>query len=397
MTPRRTRWLWWLVGVLVAGAVAWSFVPEPTSVEAARVSRGPVVVTVDEDGKTRVHDRFTVSAPVGGYLTRIALRPGASVRAGETVATIMPSAPTPLDVRSRTQLRARVDGAVDALRQARVRVDSARATLAQASREVTRQQQLERDRVVSPQELENARTRQQVAEADVNAAVAGVDVAEHDLEAARAALLAADADRPLGRPTPVRAPRDGAVLKVFEESARAVPAGAALIEIGDPAALEIVADLLSTDAVQVSPGARVILDRWGGEGALDGRVRLVEPSSFTKVSALGVEEQRVNVIVDFAGNRERVAHVGDGFAVEVRVVVWERQNALKVPVSALFRHGDQWSVYRVLSGRAVVQDVAIERQNDADAVVSRGLAEGDVVIVHPSERIADGTRVRVRE
>lgn len=396
MTRRRTRWIGWTIATVVVVVVAWSFVPEPVSVEAVRVARGPVVVTVDEDGRTRVRDRFTVSAPVSGYVMRIALRPGASVAAGETVATIMPSAPTPLDVRSRRQLEARVDAAVDALRQARVYVESARATLAQTSSEARRQQQLAEERVVSPQELDLARMRQQVAEADVAAAAAGVDVAEHDLEAARAALTAADADRPMGRPTSVRAPRAGAVLKVFEESARAVSAGTPLMDIGDPTALEIVADLLSTDAVQVSPGSRVILDRWGRGEPLEGRVRLVEPSSFTKVSALGVEEQRVNVIIDFAGDAARVAHLGDGFAVDVRVVVWETQSALKVPVGSLFRRADGWSVYMVVGGRAMIQDVGIGRQNDTDAVVTAGLAEGDVVIVHPSERVADRTRVTVR-
>lgn len=396
MGHRRTRWFWWLIAVLVVGAVAWIFVPQPVSVEAARISRGPVIVTVDEDGRTRVRDRFTVSAPVNGHLARIALRPGAPVKAGEAVATIMPSAPTPLDVRSRKQLEARVDAAVDALRQARVRVDSGRATLAQAAREAGRHAQLAEDRVVSPQELEVARTRHQVAEAEVTAAAAAVDVAEHDLDAARGALTAADTDRPTGRPTTVRAPHGGAVLRVLEESARSVSAGTPLIEIGDPRDLEVVADLLSTDAVQVSPGARAILHRWGGEGTLAGRVRLVEPSSFTKVSALGVEEQRVNLVIDFVGDRDRLAHLGDGFAVEVRVVVFEQPDALRVPVSALFRHGESWSVFTIVSGRAVVQDIQIGRQNDTAAVVTNGLAVGDLVIVYPSERIQDRTRVSVR-
>jgi HlyD family secretion protein len=191
----------------------------------------------------------------------------------------------------------------------------------------------------------------------------------------------------------VGAPHDGVVLKVFEESARAIAAGAPLVEIGDPRALEVVVDLLSTDAVRVSPGARVILDGWGGADSLPGRVRLVEPSSFTKVSALGVDEQRVNVIVDFTGDPGLVAHLGDGFAVEVRVVVWECQSALRVPVSALFRRGERWSVYVVEGRRAVARDLVVGPQNDTDAVVTDGLAEGDLVIVHPSERVKDRARV----
>jgi HlyD family secretion protein len=396
MKPVPMRWMWWVLGIAAVAGIGWSVMPAPASVEAARIARGPLIVTIDEDGRTRVRDRYTVSAPVSGYLTRIEYRPGAIVRAGQLVATILPAPPPPIDARSRSQLQARVEAAADALRQARVRVESARATLAQASRDLDRQRQLERERVVAPQELDLASTRQRVAETDVNGALAGVDVAEHDLEGARAALLAGDSGLVASRAAAIRAPQDGAILKVFEESERAVQAGTPLVEIGAASALEIVADLLSTDAVQVKPGSRVLIDRWGGEGVLNGRVRSVEPASFTKVSALGVEEQRVNVIIDFADAPELWQRLGDGFALEAHIVVWEEEHALKVPGGALFRRGDAWSVYKVTGSRAIEQRVSIGRRNDVEASVSEGLAEGDLVIVHPSDRIAGGMTVAIR-
>jgi HlyD family secretion protein len=390
------RWIWWLIGIAVVAAIGWSFVPQPAGVEVARVARGPLVVTVDEEARTRVRDRYTISAPVAGYLTRMTHRPGTVVRAGETVARILPAPPGPIDARTRSQLEARVEATVDALQQSRTRVESARTALAQAARELDRQRQLERNQVIARQEVEVAQTRRDVADADVKAALAGVNVAEHDVDAARAALLATENARPTGRTTEVRAPRAGAVLKVFEESERIVAPGAPLLEIGDPSALEIVADLLSTDAVQVSPGSRVLIDRWGGEGTLNGRVRLVEPSSFTKVSALGVEEQRVNVVIDFADPPAAWRRLGDGFALELRVVLWERTNVLMVPVGTLFRRGNQWTAFKVVGHRAVAQPIRVGHQSRLEAEVLDGLADGDQVIVHPSERVSDGTRVDVR-
>lgn len=397
MTPMRTRWMWWIAGSVAVAAIGWSFVPRPIPVEVALVSRGPLVVTVSEESRTRVRDRYTISAPVSGYLTRISHRPGAAVRAGQTVARLLPSPPSPLDARTRSQLQAQLDAAVDSLSKARTRVESVRATLAQATRELDSQRQLERRGVIPPQDVDIARTRQQVAESDVQASLAGVDVAEHDVQAARAALLAADASKGIGRATDVRAPRAGTVLKVFEDSERVLSAGTPLLEIGDPAALEIVADLLSTDAVQVSPGNRVLIDRWGGAHALTGRVRLIEPSSFTKVSALGVEEQRVNVVVDFVDPQTAWQRLGDGFALEVRVVTWEQPDVLTIPSGSLFRRGAQWNVFTVVRGRAVEQPVHIGHQSNSDAEVLSGLEVGDRVILHPSEQVRDRTRVEVRQ
>lgn len=396
MVRMRARWLFWIAGVAIAAAVVWSFVPKPIGVDVAPVTRGPLVVSIDEDGRTRVRDRYTVSAPVSGYLSRIALRPGAPIKQGEAVARIFPAVSAPLDERTRSQLQSRVSAAADSVRQARMRVNSARAAHEQARRELDRQLRLERDRVVSAQEVDVVRTRERVAEADLRGAAAGLGVAEHEVQAARAALLAVDAEQITGRVTDVRAPQGGAVLRVFEESARAIQAGAPLVEIGAPAALEIVADLLTTDAVQVQPGARVLIDRWGGEGELHGCVRLVEPSSFTKISALGVEEQRVNVVIDLTDSPQTWQRLGDGFGVEVRIVTWADESALKVPVSALFRRGDDWCVYKIVASRAIEQCIRSVHRNDRDAAVDAGLSDGDRVIVHPGERIRTGTRVVVR-
>jgi HlyD family secretion protein len=372
------------------------FRPQPVSVETARVVRGPLVVTIDEEGRTRVRDRYTVSAPVAGYVTRIVYRVGDQLRRGQVVARILPAPSGPLDRRTRTQLDARAEATADALTQAGARVEAARAALEQAKREALSATRLLRSGSIAPQDADAAETRRRRAESELATAMAGLNVANHDVEAARAALLAAEEVPRAGGTTNVHAPQNGAILKVFEPSERVVAAGTALFDIGDASALEIVADLLSTDAVRVAPGARVLIDRWGGSTVLNGRVRVIEPASFTKVSALGVEEQRVNVLIDIVDPYTVWARLGDGFAVEVRVVQWERPDVVTVPTSALFRHGDQWAVFLVSNGRALMKDVRIDHQNTLTAEVTAGLTENNEVIVHPSERISDGTRVNVR-
>lgn len=376
--------------------IGWMFRPQAVRVETARVARCPLVVTIDEEGRTRVHDRYTVSAPVAGYLTRIAYRVGDPLRRGQVVARILPAPSSPLDRRSRTQLDARAEAAVDALTQADARVEAARAALEQAKREASSATRLLQSGSIAPQDAEAAETRRALAASELATATAGLSVAKHDLEAARAALLAAEEAPQAGRATDVHAPQNGAILRVFEPSERVVAAGTALFDMGDATALEIVADLLSTDAVRVTPGARVLIERWGGAAVLNGRVRLIEPASFTKVSALGVEEQRVNVLIDVVDPHAVWARLGDGFAVEVRVVQWERSDVVTVPTSALFRRGDRWAAFTVAGGRALMKDVRIDHQNSLNAEVTDGLAEGDEVIVHPSERISHGTRISTR-
>jgi len=354
-----------------------------------------MLVTIDEDGRTRVRERYTVSAPVEGRLLRIAHKPGDIVRAGDVLARIDAGAPAPLDARTRAQLAARIDAAADGVRAATTRVDSARAARAQAGRDLSRMRQLQRDQVVAAQEVEAISTRDAVTAAELDAAEAGARVAQHELQAARAAL-SAQGTRAGARTVDVVAPCDGAVLRIAEESERVLAAGTPLAEIGATSALEVVVDLLSSDAVRISPGAPVLLERWGGEAPLNGRVRLIEPSSFTKVSALGVEEQRVNVVIDFTDPAPAWQRLGDGFALDVRVVVWQDARALKVAANALFRRDNGWWVFLAQNGRAVARAVQAGWNNGVEAEVRGGLREGDLVIVHPGDRVTDGGRIAPR-
>jgi HlyD family secretion protein len=383
-----------VVGGLVAGGL-WLARPRPVPVEAAAVTRGDLQVTLDQEGKTRVRQRYVVSAPVSGRVLRIGLEPGDRVTAGQTeVARLLPDAPPLLDARSRAGAEARVKAAAAG-------VDQARAVLAQA--ETARDQAvLDRDRTarlfagqaVSQSDLDAARTAAKSREQAVDAARAAVVAAQHDLDAAQAALLSATAGSGArSQAITIDAPIDGIVLRRLHESEAVVPAGEPLVEIANVADLEIAADYLSTDAVKIRAGMPAIIDRWGGGATLKGTVRLVEPSGFVKVSALGVEEQRVNVIVDFDDPRSAWQALGDGYRVEVRVVEWEQAHVLQVLTGALFRDGDAWAVFVIQNGVAHLRHVQIGRQTSLQAEVTSGLAEGDRVVVHPSDRVADGVRV----
>lgn len=391
------RYLAW-VGLALAGgmALAWAFRPRPVAVEVARAARGRVEVTVDAEGRTRIRDRYIVATPVAGRLRRIELKPGDAVEAGRTVvAALEPSDPELLDPRARALAEARVKAAAAAraravpqLEQARTAHDYARVALERAVR-------LHAERTLSHVELDAAEERERVA-ADVwRAAEFAAQVAAFELEQAQAVLGggAGDAAGP-GASLEVRAPVTGRVLRVFQESSTVVAPGARILELGDPANLEVEVEALSSDAVRVVPGARVWLEQWGGDGPLPARVRLVEPSAFRKVSALGVEEQRVLVIADLAGPREAWARVGDGYRVEARIVVAEASEALLVPTGALFREEDAWAVFVVERGRAVARRVVVGSRNDLVTEVCAGLREGEVVILHPSDRVSEGTRVR---
>lgn len=396
MRLKRSRVIWTAILVGVALAVAWALRTPPASVDTARITRGPLVVTVDEEGRTRVRDRFTISAPVAGHLMRITYRAGARVRAGDVVARISPRQADPIDSRSRAQLEGRVEAAIDALAEAQARAKSAVAGRDDAARALARQKELSEENLVPLRDLEVVETQHRQAEAEAQAAFAAVRVAEHDLQVARAALLASRAEAATPGSVEVRAPCDGAVLRVYEESERFVAGGTPLMEVGSPSSLEIVVDLLSTDAVRVQRGARALIERWGGEGTLEGRVRLVEPSSFTKVSSLGVEEQRVNVIVDFTGPADTWARLGDGYAVDVRVVVAERQSTLKVPTGALFRRDGDWHVFVVERDVAVERKVDLGLQTGLETEVLDETLDGQTVVVHPSDLLTEGARVRPR-
>jgi len=380
---------------VVGGLLAVALWPTNVPVELGTLSRGPLMVTVDEEGMTRVRDRFVVSSPVAGRVLRIEMEPGDVVTRGQVVARVRAEAPPLLDARTRAEAQAAIESARAALGRARAEEQRARATLAQLQRELTRIRELAQSKVVAPQELEAREAEATVAEESVNVAVFAVQAATSELQRAQARLAPSTPDA-AGRVVSVMAPADGVVLKRVRESESVVPPGDPLIEIGDPHRLEIVADLLSTDAVRVKRGARTIIEQWGGERQLEARVRRIEPSGFTKVSALGVEEQRVNVVLDFVDPAAAWAELGDAYRVEVRIVIWESAAVLKVPTSALFREREKWAVYTVENGRARRVIVELGHQTGQEAEVLSGVSDGVRVILHPGDTLADGARVRER-
>ena len=382
-----------LVAAVVLGLLTMWLVPTPTRVDVAAVSREAMIVTVDGEGKTRVRDRYVVAAPVSGRLRRIALRRGDAVKSGQLIALIDPLPLSPLDPRQRAEAIGRVNAAEDALREVDQMVNRNRATYDQALRDQQRSENLARSGVISRQEWERSQTAVSTSLREYESARSRAESAAHEVEVARAALLAVNQSASAAS-VKVHAPTGGRVLRVVEESERVIVAGAPLVEVSNPAKLEVVIDLLSTDAVKVSPGARVFIEAWGGPKALEAQVRLIEPSAFTKVSALGIEEQRVNVIADLTTPSTAL---GDGYRVEARIVVWQDENVLQVPVSALFRRDDVWSVFVVEDGRARLRTVEIGERTPFAAQIKSGVEADEELIVHPANEITDGTRVQPRE
>ena len=382
----------WLIviGIGVALVVLW-LRPKPLRVDVAKAVRGPLQVTVDGEGRTRVRDRYVVAAPVAGRLRRISLRRGDSVERDQLIASIESLPLSPLDPRQRAEATARVNAAEDAKRESDALVARAKASYEQALREFERCENLVASGVISRQELERAQTAMDVALRELDAVKSQAETAGHAVEVARAALLALDKGQSQSITTiQVRAPVSGRVLRVLEESERVVTPGTPLVELSNPSKLEVVIELLSTDAVKVTPSALVLIERWGGDAALQARVRVVEPSAFTKISALGVEEQRVNVIADFT---EPAKTLGDGYRVEGRIVIWENENVLKIPSSALFRSDDAWSVFVVKGGKAYRRQLELGQRTPFDAEILGGLEEGAQVIVHPSNEITEAMSV----
>ncbi|MFN4258173.1 MAG: efflux RND transporter periplasmic adaptor subunit [Gemmataceae bacterium] len=390
----------WLGGAAVVAILVFAFVPKPISVDVAPIERGLLRVTVDEDGKTRIRERYVVSAPLAGRSQRIFLKPGDPVIPGQTVLTIIePTDPALLDARGRLEAEARVRAAEASRKRAEANLARAESAAQFAQREYERARQLSIGRGIAQQDLEDLAWKERAARDDLRAAELGVDIAQFELELAQAALARTKPMSPGEEDQwriEMRAPVPGKVLNVFQESSAVVPSGHQLLEIGDPTDLEIEIDVLSQDAVKVTPGDKVLLEHWGGGEPLWGRVRLIEPAGFTKISALGVEEQRVNVIVDFADPPEMRPALGHGYRVEARIIIWEGPDVLKVPSSALFRHDDGWAVFVIEAGKARRRLVRIGRQNGLEAEVVAGLHEGEIVIVHPSDKIHDGGKVAPR-
>lgn len=393
MSTWTKRLAWILLAALAAAAFVRAFRTPPVLVDTAVVERGTLEVTVEDDGRTRVRERYVVSAPIDGRLLRVTLDPGAEVVAGETVlAEFEPRAVVPLDERERAQAQARVSAAQAALERARAEELRAAAALDYARLDLQRQRQLGESGIESQERLDRAVRDERAGAEALRAAGFQVAVAENQLAEARALLL--EDGETSGRAIALRSPIDGFVLRLHEESARTLAAGSPILEVGDVSRLEIVADLLSQEAVAVRPGMEVYVEGWGaGEPALRGVVRHVEPAGYTKISALGVEEQRVDVLVD---PLEPWDALRDGFRVELRIVVWHGGDVRIVPTGALFREGERWAAFVVEDERAVLREVEIGRRGGLEAEVLSGLAEGDVVVLYPSELIEPGARVEVR-
>jgi HlyD family secretion protein len=377
MTPSSlTRARPYLLGAGLIAALAYGLRPKPAPVETARAIYGPLRATVSEEGKTRIRQRYVVSAPVTGQLRRVPFKPGAALAAGDVVAVIEPLTASPLDTRSRALAEARRDAAATAL-------EKSRTAHRLAVSELKRVQAMFNAGTVSPQDLEGSQMRETMAAREVA-------TAEGALRAAEAELAAGGST---GALIEVRAPVTGRVLTVLQESERPITAGTAILTIGDPTDLEVVIELLSRDGAALQPGAKVELEQWGGPQPLEARVRLVEPAAFTKISALGVEEQRVNVVADILTPVAERASLGDNFRVEGRVVIWESERVLKVPVSAVFRHDSDSAVYVVRDGKAVLVPVTAGRSSGTEMQILHGLDAGAEVILYPGDRITAGQRV----
>lgn len=401
---RRGLGIAFVLAVAAMLVVAW--LPKPLPVDVASASRDTLRVTVDEDGRARVKDRYLISSPLVGNLARIELRPGDHIDAGDVVARIVPLEPPLLDERTRAQTESQVAASSAAQRQAQATIARVRTSLEYAEEEAERQRGLAdrgsvSDSVARRAELEARTLREELASAQFAARVA-----QHQLEMAQAALgrmqsrhdpsKRGEAEQAEESQLEIRAPVSGKILRVVHESEGVVQPGTPLLEIGDAGALEIVTDVLTSDAVDIEPGARVVIDRWGGDTPLEGVVRLVEPSAFTRMSALGVEEQRVNVVIDITDPHEKWEELGDGYRVETSIVVWEEDDVLSVPSSAVFREGDGWAVYQLVDGTARLTPIETGRRNGLEVQVLEGVEEGDQVIVHPSDQITDGVSVAER-
>ena len=393
-TPRRApanrhtrRWLPYAGAMVLLAVIVAGLWPQPMPVETARATRGILRATVNEEGKTRIKQRYLISAPLTGQLRRLPFKAGAEVQAEQTVLGVIdPLSPAMLDARARALAEARRDTAA-------ANLEKSHATHTFAASELRRFEKLYAGKTVSIQELESAQLREAFAAKEETASQSALRQAEAELAEFTSNDAATNAVCVLKE---IKAPVSGRILRVFEENARVVTAGTRLLEIGDPADLEVVIEVLSRDGAAIPPGTKVELEQWGAPGASDllARVRLVEPAAFTKVSALGVEEQRVNVVADLLTPPDQRRNVGDNFRVEARIIVWEADQALKVPAGALFRRGDQWAAFVLTGGRAQLRPVKVGRSSGTETQVLDGLKEGEEVILYPGSRIHAGQRVK---
>ena len=394
MTRRNT--IYSIVGLAALLALAlWALRPRPIAVETAAAASGPFEQTVSDDGKTRVRDRYVVAAPLAGHVARVQLEVGDPVKQGQVVAELTPTAPAFQDARTQRELRERI-GAAEAQRaRARAETLKTQAQRDQARADRDRQTRLSKEGFISQTAREQAELALRTAERAVDAARFAEEAARHDLAQARAALTRYEGGASSAA-WPVASPVSGAVLRIGQQSEGPVALGAPLLEIADPRSLEAIVDVLSQEAVAIRPGMPARVELGQGVAPLAARVRLVEPAAFTKVSALGVEEQRVNVVLDFAEALDRVHTLGDGFRVEAHIVVYRQDNAVKVPVGALFREGAASALFVVEGARARKRAVKVARRNGSEALVEEGVQPGERVVVYPSDALRDGARVEIR-
>ncbi len=393
------KWVFWAVFVALAlGALYVTLRPDPVWVDLAPATRGGLVVSITEEGKTRVKDRYLVSSPVSGYLHRLSLEVGDAVAPGQLLTKVDPMPASVLDARSRAEAEARIGAASSALNSVRQKVAAAEAEATLAARELVRLRALSDSRFVSEDRLQQAEAADARAQAILRSARFDEEVMAHELKAART-RLEVSAARSSGNGeverVPVKSPVAGAVLGLVRESEGVIQAGEAILEVGDPGALEVVVDVLSFDAVKLAPGIRVHLSGWGGP-TLEATVRRVEPVGFEDISALGVEEQRVQVVADIVSPPEDWQTLGDGYRVDATFVLWEVEDLLRVPASAIFQESGQDQVFRAIEGRAERTAVATGRSNGLDTVILEGLAEGDRIVRHPDSQLKDGVRIQER-
>jgi len=396
-----------VVIVIVAALLAvlvWAFAPRPTLVELATAGEGRFEVSIDEDGQTRVHDRYTISAPLAGRLQRLTLSVGDSVAADTVVATLTPVLSPMLDSRSLAELSTRIETADARVSYTRTRIDRARIALEQARDELGRSEKLLREKYVSVSKVQSDRLALQAAEKELASAIEERHVATHELEQARAALTAITQGSNNGSQSgfKLKAPVGGSVLRVMQASETTVALGAPILEIGDTRNMEIVAELLTTDALQIKSGTPVRIENWGGSETLTGRVRQVEPAAFTKVSALGVEEQRVKVLIDITSKPDQWQALGDAYRVGVRIITLSKDNVLRVPVSAVFPRANSkdpraMNCFVFKDGRARLVPVEVGARNGMEAWITSGLNAGDQVIIYPGDTVSDGARVTSRK
>lgn len=398
MKIKRRIWLIILLIVIIL-AIGYGFMPKPVLVETVAVKKASMRVTVDEEGRTRVINRFVVSAPVAGFARRIEFDVGDSLNEGQKITELEPLRSTVLDPRSRAEAEARVAAAEAAFHASKENAQAAQASAEFAGKEMDRLKTLFKDELVTQENLDKAETEKRRAEAALRSSEFAVEVARYDLAAAHTALKhsAALEQGEYTEKVIIKAPISGSLLKIVRESEGVVREGQPLVEIGDPHELEVEVDVLSADAVKIRPGAPVLFERWGGSGPLKGRVRVVEPAGFTKISALGVEEQRVLVISDIVSPPEEWSQLGDGFRMEASFILWESDSVLQVPAGSLFRYNDGWAVFTIKKGKARLQQVEVGHRNGLSAEIISGIAEGDKVISHPGSSVDDGVRIKLRK